>query len=231
MLKEKQIIVFDLDGTLINSAPDLCFALNETLKEINIPSITLQEVMGYLGDGALELIKKGISKYNNINEYDLEKLRIRFLEIYDKCLLNETNFFENTQEALEKLKNNNFTLAICTNKPEVLAKRIINGLNASHYFDIITGGDTFDFRKPDPRHLSQTIFKTGKNIREAIMVGDSINDIECAKSNNIPSIVVSFGYSKIPVEKLNANIIMSDYKNIFTHIQQINDKKHKTQDR
>tara|TARA_Y100000746_G_scaffold18792_1_gene14660 strand:+ start:310 stop:591 length:282 start_codon:yes stop_codon:yes gene_type:complete len=92
MIYKKEIIVFDLDGTLINSAPDLCFALNETLKEINIPEITLKEVMGYLGDGALELIKRGISKYQNINNYDLEKLRLRFLEIYDSCLLNETGF-------------------------------------------------------------------------------------------------------------------------------------------
>ena len=94
MIYKKEIIVFDLDGTLINSVPDLCFALNETLKEINIPVITLQEVMGYLGDGALELIKRGISKYQNVNNYNLEELRLRFLEIYDSCLLNETNFYE-----------------------------------------------------------------------------------------------------------------------------------------
>jgi len=225
MLYKKQIIVFDLDGTLINSAPDLCFALNKTLNEINIPSITLKEVMGYLGDGALELIKRGISKYENINKYDLEELRIRFLEIYDKCLLNETHFYDNVLESLEELKQNNFTLAICTNKPELLAKRIINGLNASHYFDIITGGDTFNYRKPDPRHLANTILKTGINIEQAIMVGDSINDIECAKSNNIPSIVVNFGYSKIPVANLNADIIMSNYKNIYRHIKQINNEK------
>ena len=225
MLNKNQIIVFDLDGTLINSAPDLCFALNKTLNEINIPSITLKEVMGYLGDGALELIKRGISKYENINKYDLEKLRIRFLEIYDDCLLNETHFYENALEALEELKQNNFTLAICTNKPESLAKKIINGLNTSHYFEIITGGDTFNYRKPDPRHLANTILKAGVNIEQAIMVGDSINDIECAKSINVPSIVVNFGYSKIPVKNLEANIIMSNYKDLYKHIQNINYEK------
>ena len=83
MVNKKQIIGFDLDGTLINSAPDLCYALNKTLEEINIPLITLQEVMGYLGDGALELIKRGISKHQNIDNYDIEMLRIRFLDIYD----------------------------------------------------------------------------------------------------------------------------------------------------
>ena len=140
MIYEKEIIVFDLDGTLVNSAPDLCFALNETLKEINIPVITLQEVMGYLGDGALELIKRGISKYQNVNNYNLEELRLRFLEIYDSCLLNETDFYENVLDSLEKLKQMNFTLAICSNKPELLTKRIIKGLNATDYFKTIIGG-------------------------------------------------------------------------------------------
>ena len=222
MIYKKEIIVFDLDGTLINSAPDLCFALNETLKEINIPKITLQEVMGYLGDGALELIKRGISKYQNIDNYDLEKLRLRFLEIYDSCLLNETDFYENVLDSLEKLKQMNFTLAICSNKPESLTRRIIKGLNATNYFNTITGGDTFHYRKPDSRHLENTILQSGKKIQQAIMIGDSQNDILCANALNMPSIVVSFGYSNIPVKDLNASIIMSNYINLINHIQEIN---------
>ncbi|MDG2001341.1 MAG: HAD-IA family hydrolase [Alphaproteobacteria bacterium] len=222
MVNKKQIIVFDLDGTLINSAPDLCYALNKTLEEINIPLITLQEVMGYLGDGALELIKRGISKHHNIDNYDLEKLRIRFLDIYDDCLLDKTDFYENVIETLEKLKQMNFTLAICSNKPELLAKRIIKGLNAMHYFDTITGGDTYEFRKPDSRHLEKTILDVDRKVEQAIMVGDSENDIKCANSINIPSIVVDFGYSKIPVKNLNATIIMNNYRNLIMHIQEIN---------
>ena len=224
MVNKKQIIVFDLDGTLVNSAPDLCYALNKTLKEINIPIITLQEVMGYLGDGALELIKRGISKHHNINNYDLEKLRIRFLDIYDDCLLDKTNFYENAIETLEKLKKMNFTLAICSNKPELLVKRIIKGLNATHYFDAITGGDTYEFRKPDSRHLERTILEADRKVEQAIMVGDSENDIKSANSINVPSIVVDFGYSKTPVKNLNANIIMNNYKNLIMHIEEINNK-------
>ena len=218
----KQIIVFDLDGTLINSAPDLCYALNKTLSEINIPEITLQEVMGYLGDGALELIKKGITKHSNIEEFDTELLRLRFLEIYDTCLLDKTNFYPNVINTLKDLKNMNFTLAICTNKPEILAKRIIKGLNALNLFEVITGGDTYKYRKPDPRHLINTILASGKKIENAIMIGDSENDIECAKKANIPSIAVSFGYSKIPVKDLKPNIIMNNYLNLTQHINSLN---------
>jgi phosphoglycolate phosphatase len=221
---KKEIIVFDLDGTLINSAPDLCYALNQTLSEINIPEITLQEVMGYLGDGALELIKRGITKYSNIKNFDTELLRLRFLEIYDNCLLNKTDFYPNVLQSLKDLKKMDFTLAICTNKPELLAKRIINGLNGSSFFDIITGGDTYEFRKPDPRHLINTILETGKKVEAAIMIGDSDNDINCAKKANIPSIAVNFGYSKVPVESLNPDLVMSDYINLTQHIEDIKKK-------
>ena len=221
MVIGKQIIVFDLDGTLINSAPDLCHALNTTLQEINIPPVTLEEVMGYLGDGALELIKRGISKNNKIEDYNTEKLRKRFLEIYDTCLLDKTNFYPNALNALRNLKRLNYTLAICTNKPEALAKRIIKGLNASHLFDIITGGDTYKYRKPDPKHLINTIVETGKPIEQAIMIGDSANDINCAKRASIPNIAVSFGYSKVPVKFLKPDLIMNDYKNLIEFINKL----------
>jgi len=219
---KNKIIVFDLDGTLINSAPDLCYALNQTLSEINIPLITLQEVMGYLGDGALELIKRGITKHANIKDFDTELLRLRFLEIYNTCLLDKTDFYPNAIQALKDLKKMNFTLAICSNKPELLAKRIINGLNASRYFDVITGGDTYDYRKPDPRHLINTILATDKKVENAIMIGDSKNDINCAKKANIPSIAVSFGYSKVPVVNLKPDLVMSDYINLTKHIKKLN---------
>ena len=221
---KKEIIVFDLDGTLINSAPDLCYALNQTLSEINIPEITLQEVMGYLGDGALELIKRGITKYSNIKNFDTELLRLRFLEIYDNCLLNKTDFYPNVLQTLKDLKKMDFTLAICTNKPELLAKRIIDGLDGSSFFDRITGGDTYEYRKPDPRHLINTILETGKKVETAIMIGDSENDINCAKKANIPSIAVNFGYSKVPVESLNPDLVMSDYINLTQHIEDIKKK-------
>lgn len=221
---KKEIIVFDLDGTLINSAPDLCYALNQTLSEINIPEITLQEVMGYLGDGALELIKRGITKYSNINNFDTELLRLRFLEIYDNCLLNKTDFYPNVLQSLKDLKKMDFTLAICTNKPELLAKRIIDGLDGSSFFDRITGGDTYEYRKPDPRHLINTILETGKKVETAIMIGDSENDINCAKKANIPSIAVNFGYSKVPVAILKPDLVMSDYINLTQHIEDIEKK-------
>ena len=227
MNNKKGIIVFDLDGTLINSAPDLCNALNQTLEEINIPKISIDEVKEFLGDGALELIKKGISKYDSINNYNTENLRKRFLEFYDKCLLNETKFYPNAIQSINKIRKNNYSTAICTNKPVGLAKRIINGLNASSLFDIITGGDSYNYRKPDPRHLIKTIESTGNKLDKAIMIGDSLNDIKCAKKANIKNIVVNFGYSKISVEKLNADLIMRNYSDLENHINYLINKNPK----
>ena len=97
-----------------------------------------------------------------------------------------------------------------------------NILNASHLFDIITGGDSYNYKKPDPRHLIKTIELTGNTINNAIMIGDSINDIDCAKRAKIKSIVVSFGYSNIPVRKLNANLIMDNYSNLIKYIEKLN---------
>ena len=227
MNNKKGIIVFDLDGTLINSAPDLCNALNQTLEEINIPKISIVEVKEFLGDGALELIKKGISKYDSINNYNTENLGKRFLEFYDKCLLNETKFYPNAIQSINKIRKNNYSTAICTNKPVGLAKRIINGLNASSLFDIITGGDSYNYRKPDPRHLIKTIESTGNKLDKAIMIGDSLNDIKCAKKANIKNIVVNFGYSKISVEKLNADLIMRNYSDLENHINYLINKNPK----
>jgi len=221
MNKDSSTIVFDLDGTLINSAPDLCYALNKTLKEIHIPEVPLKEVKGYLGDGALELIKRGIAKTNSIEKFNTKDLRIRFLEIYNECLLDKTTFYPHVIDSIKTLKKNNFSIAICTNKPEKLARTIINGLGANKFFDTITGGDTYKFRKPDPRHLINTILKTGNSLNTAIMIGDSKNDIECAKKANIKSIVVSFGYSRIPVEKLQANLILNNYIDLINKIKTI----------
>lgn len=228
MNNKKGIIVFDLDGTLINSAPDLCHALNKTLEEVNIPNVSVDEVMAYLGDGALELIKKGISKYDSVENYNIDNLRIRFLEIYNKCLLNKTEFYPNAIKSIKSLRNNNFSTAICTNKPVRLAKRIIKGLDASNLFDIITGGDSYSYKKPDPRHLLKTIKETKNKKYNAIMVGDSINDINCAKEANIKNIVVNFGYSNIPVHKLHADLIMNDYSELEDNINFLINKKNKT---
>lgn len=211
-------IIFDLDGTLIDSAPDLGNALNKTLNEISRPELELSLIRNLVGDGAVALIKRGLKASGGIQGHDVEVLRRRFLDIYDNILLENTKLFPRAFNALIELKNSGFPLAICTNKPEKPAKRILEGLKIENLFHTITGGDTFNFRKPDPRHLIKTIENTNRNKNFAIMIGDSENDILPAIEIKIPSIAVSFGYSKKKIEDLKSDIILNDFDDLYKKI-------------
>jgi len=211
-------IIFDLDGTLIDSAPDLGNALNKTLNEIGRPELELSLIRNLVGDGAVALIKRGLKASGGIQGHNLGVLRSRFLDIYDDILLENTKLFPRALNALNELKNSGFPLAICTNKPEDPAKRILEGLKIVNLFQSITGGDTFNFRKPDPRHLIKTIENTNRKKNFAIMIGDSENDILPAIKIKIPSIAVSFGYSKKKIEDLKSDIILNDFDDLYQKI-------------
>ena len=203
-------IIFDLDGTLIDSAPDLAEALNRTLLEINRPALSLSLIRNLVGTGALALIRKGLKASVGVENKDLEAQRMRFLEIYDEILLEKTKLFPGALKAIKNLTKLQYPLAICTNKPEKPAKKIIKGLGIESYFRNISGGDTYQYRKPHPLHLIKTIKASERRENFAIMIGDSKNDIDCSKSLGIPSIVVSFGYSDIPVNQLEADLVLHD---------------------
>ena len=127
-------IIFDLDGTLIDSAPDLGNALNKTLNEIDRPELELSLIRNLVGDGAVALIKRGLEASGGIQGHDIEALRSRFLNIYDEILLENTKLFPRALNSLNQLKNSGFPLAICTNKPEKPAKRILEGLKIENLF-------------------------------------------------------------------------------------------------
>ena len=211
-------IIFDLDGTLIDSAPDLGNALNKTLNEIDRPELELSLIRNLVGDGAVALIKRGLEASGGIQGHDIEALRSRFLDIYDEILLENTKLFPRALNSLNQLKNSGFPLAICTNKPEKPAKRILEGLKIENLFQVITGGDTFNFRKPAPRHLIKTIENTSRDKNFAIMIGDSENDISPAIKIKIPSIAVSFGYSNKKIEDLKSDLILNDFNDLYKKI-------------
>ncbi|PPR29155.1 MAG: hypothetical protein CFH31_00619, partial [Alphaproteobacteria bacterium MarineAlpha9_Bin1] len=165
------------------------------------------------------LIKKGLKASGGIENNDLEALRIRFLEIYDEILLEKTKLFPGAFKAIKNLAKLKYPLAICTNKPEKPAKKIIKGLGIKSYFKIISGGDTYQYRKPHPLHLIKTIKASGRRENFAIMIGDSKNDIDCSKSLGIPSIIVSFGYSNIPVNQIKADMVLHNYNNLIKYIE------------
>lgn len=210
-------VIFDLDGTLVDTAPDLLRATNYVLESVGRPSVNLESVRHMVGHGALRLIELGLEATGGVNEHNLESLKSRFLEYYEENICVDSVPFPGVKKTLQTLKKSGFQLGICTNKPRYLAQSLIAHLNIDHFFDAVTGGDSYEFKKPDPRHILQTAAQLSGD-GSIVMVGDSKPDIAGAKAANIPSILVSFGYSAHPLRELDADVIISEFAALAAHL-------------
>ncbi|VAX06378.1 Phosphoglycolate phosphatase [hydrothermal vent metagenome] len=205
-------VIFDLDGTLVDSARDLSAALNHVLRQASRPEIALSEVRHMVGDGARALIIKGFSETGHLPESgEIDAIQDEFLSYYSDHITDQTLIFPGARHVIETLTEMKIPLGLCTNKAIKLTEKIMAEFNLADYFSAITGGDSFDYRKPDPRHLTSTLEIMKVEPERAIMVGDSRNDIIAAQRAGIPVIGVSFGYSKTPIAKLNPDIIIDHY--------------------
>jgi len=205
-------LVLDLDGTLADTNRDLIPVLNRVAKPYGLEPIAIADVGHVVGHGAKAMIQKAFAFHNQeLPEAMLEELFLAFLEDYEENICVNTVLFDGVPEALSAFEEDGWQLAVCTNKSEHLAIKLLKQLDLFDRFAAITGGDTFTIRKPDPQHILKTIEMAGGRAETAIMVGDSITDISAAKSGNIPVIAVNFGYSETPVEDLSPNRIISHY--------------------
>ena len=203
----KKIVAFDLDGTLLDSADDLLLALNILLKEIELKEVDKKEIKFLVSNGAKAMIKKAL-EINNVNSNNIEKFTIRFLEIYRTCFLNNSKLFPYAIETLNKLKLKSFILVLVSNKPEFFVNKILDHFKISNLFSAISGGDTFNVKKPDPKHLLETIKYLGIEKYQCTFVGDSISDALCAKRSNSDLILMSYGYSSENIHDMGADIIL-----------------------
>lgn len=201
-------VIFDLDGTLIDSAPDLHAATNYVLKTIDRPTVTLEQVRSFVGHGALLQIEKALIATGGMGGYSPIDLRPRFLEYYGNNLTRHTRLFPGAIEVLDALQTADISLGLCTNKSEALVRPILEATGIDTYFRAITGGDTFPFKKPDPRHLIETANRLPGD-GAALMIGDSAPDIHAAKAAGFPSVAVTYGYSHTPVEDLGADKVIN----------------------
>ncbi len=208
-------IVFDLDGTLAETAPDLIWTLNVVLAEIDLPPIPFELARDLIGAGARALINRGLAADGReLGDEDVEKLFNRYLEIYETRLCVETHLFEHVPESLDILKQRGHRLAVCTNKMEYHSLKLIDALGIAPYFSAICGRDTFAFCKPDARHLTHTVLKAGGDPAKAIMIGDSRTDIDTALNANLPSIGVPFGYTDTPMAALGPDVLISHFREL-----------------
>lgn len=206
------IIVFDLDGTLVDTGPDLIVSLNHTIAAASLAPVGYEDITVLVGHGARAMIQRAFALRNTpLSDDELQPLLDRFVEHYGANMPGLGQPFPGLLESLERLSSAGYKLAVCTNKLEGLARRLIETLGLTHHFAAITGGDTFAVRKPEPLHLTQTIALAGGDPARALMVGDSINDILAARNAGIACLAVPFGYSDEPIESLGADALIDSF--------------------
>lgn len=207
-----RVAVFDLDGTLADTAPDLVGALNDILIDENMTPVSLEAGRGVSGFGGRSLLNLGLASNDRTgSEADIERLYPVFLEVYAQRLCRDTVLFEGVSEALDAIEAAGWRSAICTNKPEKLALALLSELDILHRFAAVAGADTLPVRKPDPRHVLHVIEEAGGHPEQAVMIGDTDTDFKAARNADVPVILVAFGYSPQPVHALNPDRVMQHF--------------------
>ena len=215
MTSPPRIIVFDLDGTLVDTAPDLISALNYILDREGLPPVPLQSARTMIGQGARRLIERGLEQDGrSVGLSDITRLTSDFIDHYAAHIADASRPFEGLENALDDLSKQGFRFAVCTNKLEWLSKRLLDRLGLSGRFDAICGADTFGVSKPDPVILQQTVARAGGHLPSAIMVGDAGPDIGVARRAGIPVIGVEFGYTEVPIADLKPDRLIGHMREL-----------------
>jgi len=209
------LVVFDLDGTLVDTAPDLIDTLNIVLVGQDLPPVPYEIARKAIGGGARRMVEHAlIAEGLPVTTARLDQLFAQFIEHYAVHIADRSRPFPRVEAALDKLTECGYRLAVCTNKLEGLSVKLLDALGLSARFAAICGQDTFSVQKPDPAILHGTIKRAGGSAARTIMVGDSAADINAARSANIPVIAVDFGYTEVPVTHLNPDRIVSSFANL-----------------
>lgn len=205
-------VIFDLDGTLVDSAGDIAESLNQLLATRCLSPFSLEEVIDFIGDGISALIKRALSARGcHPNADELSTLLSMFRTIYGGRLTKLTKTYTGVVELVSGLSSNGIALGVCTNKEENLAQGIIDGLSLRDRFAVVVGGMPARPRKPSPLPLLETLSRLGANPQDAIMVGDSSADVHCARNAGVAFVGVTFGYSRTPITSLGARIAIDSY--------------------
>jgi phosphoglycolate phosphatase len=209
------VIVFDLDGTLVDTAPDLVGTLNVLLEQEGIASLPLAEARTMIGAGARALIARGFAAAGApLGDDRLSSLFDRFIAHYLAHIADESRPFPGVVPALDMLAGAGARLAVCTNKRTDLSVALLETLGLADRFAAIIGADAAPAAKPDPRHLTTTIERAGGQAGHAIMVGDSVSDAGAARAASVPLILVSFGYTDIPARDLEPDILIDHFDDL-----------------
>lgn len=209
------LIVFDLDGTLVDTAPDLVAALNYVLQREGLPLVPMASARNMIGAGARKLIERGLElDGRTMNVQDIDRLTADFIAYYRDHIADASQPFEGLFAALDELENKGFRFAVCTNKLEGLSRLLLEKLDMTKRFAAICGADTFGISKPDPAILRQTVAQAGGSLPNAIMVGDAGPDVGVARRAGIPVIGVTFGYTEVPITELKPDFVIGHMREL-----------------
>ena len=215
-MKQKFTILFDLDGTLVDTAPDLMHAHNHVMKKFGYPTKSLEELKNSVGKGAGAMIGRSIwtqakKELTSINEKVKSKMTDEFITFYSKNILNESKLLEGVIGFLNWCKKKNISMAVCTNKTEHLAVDLLKKIGINDYFEYVAGYNTFEYCKPDPRHLTTVIEILDGERSKTIMIGDSETDANAAKAAEIPMILLEDGYTEKNINEIYHNHLIKDF--------------------
>ena len=219
-MTQKLTIIFDLDGTLVDTAPDLMNAHNHVMKKYGYETKTTEDIRNLVGKGAKSLIGRSVwgqakKEFGKVDDDKIKKeMTNDFIKFYSNNIANESKLLNGALDFLKWCKENNISMGICTNKQDYLAVDLLKKINVYDYFEYIAGSNTFDYCKPDPRHLTNVIDIMQGDIKKSIMIGDSETDSETAKNAGIPFILLEDGYTEKKVSEISHNHLIRDFVGI-----------------
>ena len=219
-MTQKLTILFDLDGTLIDTAPDLMNAHNHVMKKFGYETRSTDEIRNLVGKGAASMIGRSLwnqakNELKKINDEEIKSQMVKeFIDYYGKNIANESKLIKGVNEFLAWCKKNNISMGVCTNKTEHLAIDLLKQIKIYDYFEYIAGYNTFEYCKPDPRHLTSVVEILQGDVNKTIMVGDSETDAESAKAANMPFILVEGGYTDKNPNEIYHNYLVKDFINL-----------------
>ena len=219
-MEPKFTILFDLDGTLVDTAPDLLLAHNHVMKKFGYPTKSMADLKSLVGKGAGAMMGRSIwgqakREFNKVSDEKIKKDMVsEFVDYYGKNIINESTLINGAKEFLKWCKNKNISMAVCTNKTEHLAVDLLKKIGIYDYFEYVAGHNTFEYCKPDPRHLITIIEILGGDIKKTLMIGDSETDANAAKAADIPVILLENGYTEKNTTEIYHNHLIKDFVGI-----------------
>ena len=219
-MDKKFTILFDLDGTLVDTAPDLMRAHNHVMKQYGYATKSTEEIRNLVGQGAGVMLGRSIwgqakKEFSKIEDEKIKKEMVKeFVSFYGKNIVNESKLINGVKDFLIWARKQNISMAVCTNKQEHLSIDLLKKIGIYDFFEYVAGHDTFDYCKPDPRHLTTVVEILGGDIKKSLMIGDSENDANAAKAAGIPVILLEDGYTEKNITEIYHNHLVKDFVGI-----------------